>query len=67
MSNHRVITWVGASIFLLLALANLYRMLVGTRITIGGMEVGQTASFFALAIFAALSLMLFKAGGRERS
>lgn len=60
MPSNRTASIVGAIVFLALAACALYRLLVGFPISIGGMEVGQTASFIAFVIFVALSLMLFR-------
>jgi hypothetical protein len=60
MSGHRLVTLIAAVFFLLLAGASLYRLLVGFPVTIGGMVVGQAATFFVLVISIALSLMLFR-------
>ena len=59
MSSNRLTNLVGGFVFLLLAFVALYRLLWGFSITVGGLEVGQTASFFALVNFAALSPALF--------
>lgn len=55
-----------ALFFLLLAGASLYRLLFGYPMTIGGVHVGQTASFLAFVICAALSIILFRSGSVER-
>ena len=60
MSGQRAASVIGALVFLCLAALALYRLLVGFPIVIGGMEVGQTASFIAFVAFAALALMLFR-------
>lgn len=60
MSSHKLATVIAAFVFLILAAASLYRLLVGIPISIGGYEIGQTASFLAFVICAALSLMLFR-------
>ena len=60
MSTNRIFTGIGALIFAALALASLYRLMVGIPISINGHYIGQTTSFFAFAIFTALCLMLFK-------
>lgn len=60
MSSHYAVRIIAALVFLVLAAASLYRLMVGFPISIGGMEVGQTASLLAFAAFAALSLMLFR-------
>ena len=64
MTTRKLVLWLAALVFLLAAGLNLYRLLVGFPITIAGYEVGQTASFFALCIAAALSLMLFREASR---
>lgn len=66
MSGNRLATIIGGIVFLILAGASLYRLLVGFPITIGGAYIGQTASFFAFAICAALSLMFFLSGRASR-
>jgi hypothetical protein len=63
MSSQRIISLAGAVVLLALAALALYRLLTGFPISIGGVEIGQTSSFFAFAICAALSIMLF-VGGR---
>ena len=60
MSTYRMATLAGAIVFLVLAALALYRLIVGFPITIGGVAVGQVATFFVLVISAALSLMLFR-------
>lgn len=60
MPSHRLASLVGALVFLALALLSLYRLLVGFPISIGGHEIGQTSTFFAFAIFAALTLIMFR-------
>jgi hypothetical protein len=60
MRNNRFVLLAGAVVFLILALASLYRLLFWFPIDIGGAHIGQTASFFAFAICAALSLVLFR-------
>ena len=61
MSGRKLLSIVGALIFLILAGACLYRLLVGIPITIGGHMIGQTVSFFGFVIFLAISLILFRA------
>ena len=60
MSSSRVASLIGAIVFLCLAAVALYRLMAGFPIVIGGMQVGQTMSFFAFVAFAALALMLFR-------
>ena len=62
--RHRLPTLVAAAVFLAIAALALYRLLAGFPITIGGMEVGQTTSFFVFVICAALGLMLLRGPGR---
>lgn len=57
---NRVATVSGGIIFLIVAALALYRLLVGFRITIGDMEVGQTSTFIVLVVCTAMSLMLFR-------
>ena len=58
--GQRFVSLVGALAFLALALVALYRLLYYFPITIGGHQVGQTASFLGFAAFAALSLIMFR-------
>jgi hypothetical protein len=60
MSSHKLATVIAAFVFLILAAGSLYRLLVGFPLTIGGHEIGQTSTFLAFVICAALSLMLFR-------
>jgi len=61
MSSNKLVTFVAAIVFLLLACVALYRLLFWFPIEIGGHAIGQTASFFAFVIFAALTLVLIRA------
>jgi hypothetical protein len=63
MSTHRIATIASAIVLLIIAALALYRLIVGFPITIGGVEIGQTMSFFAFVICAALSVILFRGGG----
>ena len=67
MADRKPIALIGAIIFLVLAGLNLYRLLVGFPITIGGYQVGGTASFLMMAAFGAISLILFRAAARGGS
>lgn len=58
--SHKLASLVGAFVFLILACASLYRLLVGFAVTIGGMQIGQTMTFFAFVICIAISLILFR-------
>ena len=59
MATRKLVLSVAAVIFLLIAAAGLYRLLVWFPISIGGVEIGQVGSFFAIVVGAGLSLMLF--------
>ena len=63
MSSNRLASLAGGIIFLVLAGICLYRLLFWFPITIGGQQVGQAATFLALAISAALCLVFFRGGG----
>ena len=65
MSSNRTLSLIGGLVFLCLAALALYRLLVGFPMTIGGMQVGQTMSFFAFVAFAAISLILFRGSRRS--
>ena len=60
MSSNKLASVLGAIVFLALALISLYRLLFWFPIDIGGAHIGQTASFFAFVIFAALTLIMFR-------
>jgi hypothetical protein len=62
MSSHRITTFFAGAVFLVIALLALYRLLAGFPITVGGVEIGQTSTFFVFVISAALCLMLFRGG-----
>jgi hypothetical protein len=59
MATRKLVLTAAALIFLLLAAASLYRLLVWFPINIGGVEIGQVGSFLGLVVGAGLSLMLF--------
>jgi hypothetical protein len=59
MASRKLVLTAAALIFLLVAVGGLYRLLVWFPISIGGTEIGQVGSFFAIVIGAGLSLMLF--------
>ena len=61
---HRSASLIAAIVFLALALGSLYRLLVGFPVVIGGVAIGQVATFFAFVICAALALILFRGSGR---
>lgn len=67
MSSSKLANLVGGIIFLIVAAICLYRLLFWFPITIGGERVGQVATFFALAISAALGLIFLRgASARDR-
>lgn len=61
----KIAALTGGLVFLALALVSLYRLLFWFPITIGGAQVGQTSSFFAFVICAALSLIMFRAASTQ--
>ena len=65
MTSNRVASVLGGIVFLIVAAICLYRLLFWFPITIGSERVGQVATFFALAISAALSLVFLR-GGAQR-
>ena len=64
MSSSRLANIAAGLVFLAIAAVALYRLLFYFPITIGGVYVGQVASFFAFVVCAALALILF-VGRRE--
>jgi hypothetical protein len=60
MSSHRLATLIGAMVFFAVAAAALYRLLFGFAITVRGVEIGQTSTFFVFVASVALSLILFR-------
>ena len=56
----RMVSLLGGLVFLAIAAVALYRLLFWFPISIGGHEIGQTASFFTFAACAALALMFFR-------
>jgi hypothetical protein len=59
MSN-RALMFVAGLVFAITGAAGFYRLMVGFPIIIGGVPIGQTASFFTFVISAALSFIFFK-------
>jgi hypothetical protein len=51
---------VAAVIFLLIALAHLYRVAVGFPVTVGGADIGQAVSWAGLVVASVLSIGLFR-------
>lgn len=60
MATRKLVLLSAAVIFLLIAAASLYRLLVGFPITIGGQQIGQVITFLVLVCSAGFSLMLFQ-------
>lgn len=60
MTSQRLASLVAALVFLAIAALALYRLLFWFPISVGGHEIGQTASFFTLAACAALSMIFFR-------
>ena len=50
MGTRKLVLSAAAVIFLLIAVASLYRLLVGFPITIGGQEIGQVITFLVLVV-----------------
>lgn len=65
MSSNKLANLAGGIVFLVVAAICLYRLLYWFPITIGGQQVGQAATFLALAISAALC-MVFLRGATAR-
>jgi hypothetical protein len=61
MFSHRIAAFASGIVFLLIALVGLYRLLYWFPVTVAGMEIGQTVSFFAFVICAVLSVISFQA------
>lgn len=59
MSN-KIPNILAALIFLVVALFGFYRLMVGFPISVGGVHIGHTASFFAFVVCAALSAFFVK-------
>jgi high-affinity Fe2+/Pb2+ permease len=55
----RIVSLLGGLVFLAIAAVALYRLLFWFPISIGGHEIGQTASFLTCAAAAGLALMFF--------
>ena len=60
MNSTKLAVLAGSLIFVALAVVSLYRLLFWFPMSIGGAEIGQTASFFAFVISAALALILVR-------
>ena len=53
-------SFVAAAIFLLVALAHLYRVTIGVPVTIGATDIGQAVSWAGLIVASVLSVGLFR-------
>lgn len=64
MSNTRPFTFVAAGIFAAMALAHVYRLVIGFDVTVGTTPVPMVVSWIALAITALFAVMLFREATR---
>jgi hypothetical protein len=64
MNARRPFTTLAAAIFLLIALAHLYRVVAGLDVSIAGTQIPQWVSWIALAFAGVLSAMLFREARR---
>ena len=55
---------LAAGLFALIALAHLYRVIVGLSITVGGHDVPQWVSVIGLVIAGGMALALHRVSGR---
>lgn len=60
MSRNKPFTTIAAIVFLLMALAHLYRIAVGFDVTVGATQVPQSVSWVALLVTGLLAAMLFR-------
>ena len=60
MTARRPFTMLAAIIFLLMALAHLYRIAVGFDVTVGATQIPQWVSWIALIVTGLLATMLFR-------
>lgn len=67
MSAHRLATLVAGILFAAIAALALYRLLYWFPITIGGTQIGQVFTFFALVICTALALIFLRGGFKATS
>lgn len=61
MSN-KAPNFLAALIFLIVACLGFYRLMFGFPISVGGVHIGHTASFFTFVVFAALGAFFLKKG-----
>lgn len=64
MTARRPFTMFAAAIFLLIALAHLYRLIVGFDVSVGGTRISQSVSWIALLFTGLLAAMLFREARR---
>lgn len=64
MTARRPFTTLAAAIFLLIALAHLYRVVVGLDVTIAGTQIPQWPSWIALLFAGVLTTMLYREARR---
>lgn len=64
MTARRPFTMFAAAIFLLIALAHLYRIVVGFDVSVGGTHIAQSVSWLALLFTGLLAAMLFREARR---
>ena len=64
MKARRPFTTLAAAIFLLIALAHLYRVLAGLDVSIAGTQIPQWVSWIALVFAAVIAVMLSREARR---
>jgi len=64
MTAQRPFTMLAAAIFLLIALAHLYRIMAGFDVSVAGMHISQSVSWIALLFTGLLAAMLFREARR---
>ena len=64
MNARKPFTLIAAAIFLLMAVAHLYRIAIGFDVTVGGTAIPQWVSWIALAVTGLLAVMLFREARR---
>ena len=64
MTAQRPFTMLAVAIFLLIALAHLYRILVGFDVSVAGIHISQSISWIALLFTGVLAAMLFREARR---
>ena len=60
MDGRRLLLILGSLLFLIIGLSGFYRLMVGYPISIGGLQFGQTLSFFIFIVCVVISLILFR-------